>query len=691
VFAIAVAVLVATAFPEGQGRGGGGQGPGAGRAGGGGGLGPAGGRAGRGLVRDNPEASNVGTGAISGRVVVDGSGTPVRRARVTLSGAELGGARSTLTDEQGTFTFQRLPAGRFTMTASKAGLVNGTFGAKRPGRPGTPIQLEDGQQLDKMTISMPRGAVITGVVMDENGEPSAGTTVRALRSVLRTGERGLESAGQDQTDDRGIYRIYQLQPGDYVVSAVPRNMNIGDLREVVAIGVSQLQATIAQGRGVPVTGGIDLSAISSMAGPAAAQLIGQFSQAQTAAGTQPSTGYAPVYYPGTTSPAGASTLTLGIGEERGNVDFQLQLVATARIEGHVVSADGSPLPPATQIALVPAERSGIPGLGLNMTRVDASGRFTFRDVTPGQYSLQARATIRKAGEGAASGGRAFGPGGGGGPFAPVPPGQVAQILWAASDVTVGGQDISGLSLLLQPGMTFSGRIEFLGASTSPSDLTRTRVMLAPRGQQTFEMGGVPPADVDASGRFTFTGVAPGKYSLNAVVPNTPQNAGAGATAGQGRAGGAGPAPGTSRTSWTLKSAIVDGRDVLDFPIEIGTSGAGVPEATLVFTDKTQELSGTIQDGSGRPAPDFTIIVFPTDNRFWIPQARRIASTRPGTDGRYTLRGLPAGDYRMTAVTDVEPGEWYDPAFLNQLQGASIPISLKDGESKVQDVKLAGGN
>jgi hypothetical protein len=82
-------------------------------------------------------------------------------------------------------------------------------------------------------------------------------------------------------------------------------------------------------------------------------------------------------------------------------------------------------------------------------------------------------------------------------------------------------------------------------------------------------------------------------------------------------------------------------------------------------------------------------VFPADNRFWTPQARRIASTRPGTDGKFTLRGLPAGEYRMTAVTDVEPGEWYDPAFLNQLQGASIPIALKEGESKVQDVKLAG--
>ena len=45
---------------------------------------------------------------------------------------------------------------------------------------------------------------------------------------------------------------------------------------------------------------------------------------------------------------------------------------------------------------------------------------------------------------------------------------------------------------------------------------------------------------------------------------------------------------------------------------------------------------------------------------------------------------------LPAVTDVEPGEWYDPAFLSQIVGASVPISLAPGEKKTQDIKLAGG-
>jgi hypothetical protein len=144
----------------------------------------------------------------------------------------------------------------------------------------------------------------------------------------------------------------------------------------------------------------------------------------------------------------------------------------------------------------------------------------------------------------------------------------------------------------------------------------------------------------------------------------------------------------SSAQWVLATAVAGGRDTLDFPIEVAPS-QDITGAVLTFTDRTQELSGTIQDTAGRPTAEYTIIVFPSDNRYWVPQARRISSTRPDTDGRFSLRSLPPGEYRMTAVTDVEPGEWYDPAFLAQLQQVSIPITLAEGERKIQDIRLAG--
>jgi len=135
--------------------------------------------------------------------------------------------------------------------------------------------------------------------------------------------------------------------------------------------------------------------------------------------------------------------------------------------------------------------------------------------------------------------------------------------------------------------------------------------------------------------------------------------------------------------------MVGSTDALDFPFEVGPN-AQVAGVTLTFTDRTQELSGTLQDAMGRPTSDFTIIVFPADTAYWVPQSRRIQSARPDTTGKFSIRGLPAGNYRLTAVTDVEPGEWFDPNFLNQLMGPSMALTLGAGERKTQDLRVAGG-
>ena len=200
-------------------------------------------------------AAATGTGVITGVVSSGGNAAPVRRARVTLSGPELRGGRSTVTNDQGQFTFSALPPGRFTMMASKAGYVDVPYGAKRPGRPGTPIQLAAAQKMEGANIALPKGGVITGVVVDDSGEPSPGTQVRVLRYEMRTGEKTLQQAGQAQADDRGIYRIYGLQPGEYLISAVPRNQGIGDLRNTIAAEIeAAMQQMQAAGLGAMLGG-----------------------------------------------------------------------------------------------------------------------------------------------------------------------------------------------------------------------------------------------------------------------------------------------------------------------------------------------------------------------------------------------------------------------------------------------------
>lgn len=656
-----------------------------------------GGRGGRGgaqPARDAQVAPTTGTGMILGQVVTGDAGTPVRRARVNLTGQELRGQRSTMTDDEGRFVFTLLPAGRYTINASKAGYVNIAYGAKGPGRAGTPIQLADGQKLDSKPMSLPKGGVVTGIVLDENGEPAPGTPVRAMRQVIRTGEKRLESAGTDTTDDRGMYRVYGLQPGQYVVYAQPRNQGVGGLQASIATEIEAAVQQMTQMMGAGAAGQAGRGGGQAGRGAQLGDLLGQFGggrgqqvldqlQQQLNPEGQQTAAYAPVFYPGSTSPSSAAYIEISAGQERFGVDFQLQLTQTSQVSGTVLSPDDAQ-PNGTQITLVP--KDSLPGLPGNTqtTRAGQDGQFTFRNVIPGQYSVVARGQVRVVPTGAETEVAAAGRGGRGGGRGGVPP----EVLWALADVSVDGRDQSGVSLQLQRGMTISGRIAFDGQGAPPTDLTRARITLATVGAQDVDFGGIPAASVDASGRFTMTGVPPGRYSLRGTIAG-----GGGAAGGRGGAGAGAPQVGVpgagSNVSWQLASSMAGGRDSLDFPLVIGP-GVNITDAVVTFADRSTELTGTLQDATGTATSDYSIIVFPYDKQYWQPQSRRIQSVRPGTDGRFTVRNLPAGSYMIVAVTDVEPGEWYDPDFLSQLAGAAMRLTLSEGEKKTQDIRIAGG-
>jgi len=108
---------------------------------------------------------------------------------------------------------------------------------------------------------------------------------------------------------------------------------------------------------------------------------------------------------------------------------------------------------------------------------------------------------------------------------------------------------------------------------------------------------------------------------------------------------------------------------------------------VVHTNKPAELGGVLQDSSGQPTSDYTIVLFSADQRFWTPQSRRIVSARPTTEGKYAFRDLPAGEYRLAALEDVEPESWFDPNFLRTLIGASTSVTIVEGEKKTQDLKV----
>src|SRR5882672_8009031 len=203
----ALALAVSTAFaqqpdPQGGGRGvrGGGQGPGPlvdpGQfPGGPGGRGRFGGP-----VRDN-QAAPKGTAKLSGRVMAADTGNPLRRAQVRLTAPEIRVNRVATSDNNGRYEFADLAAGQYRLQISKAGYVTLEYGQARPFETGKSLDLADGQSLDKIDFSLPRGSVIAGRLTDEFGDPIADANVQALRYQFVNGQRQLVQVGRSGTSD----------------------------------------------------------------------------------------------------------------------------------------------------------------------------------------------------------------------------------------------------------------------------------------------------------------------------------------------------------------------------------------------------------------------------------------------------------------------------------------------------------
>ena len=161
--------------------------------------------------------------SLRGFVVDAQTGSPVRRARVIAAGP--GDTRvAAVSDAQGRFVMADVPAGRYTLSVSKPGHLTSAYGQTRHGAPGIPIDVP-GEIADaelRMTIS--RGGVIPGRIVDERGEPVPLAQVRALQYKYEPMGRRLSWAAAEgsnsATDDLGGFRLYGLPPGRYFVVAI---------------------------------------------------------------------------------------------------------------------------------------------------------------------------------------------------------------------------------------------------------------------------------------------------------------------------------------------------------------------------------------------------------------------------------------------------------------------------------------
>jgi hypothetical protein len=239
------------------------------------------------------------------------------------------------TDAEGTYQFvlPKEAAGTYRLSASGQGYLGTVYGQRRASDPGEEITVAAGDTRDRLVMTLSRPGRIAGRLFDENGDPVEGVALRASQVRWVDGRRRLVelSPFTRPTDDLGRYRIFGLQPGEYVVSA--------------AVGQIEL--------GVPL---VDLP------------------------------GYGTTYFPGTPNPSEAQRVVVGRSEEVMSVDFPIARVKTARVAGRAVDSAGEPI--TGGIALTPSRRSGAVVATQMGAKIAPDGRFEFPSVAPGEYVLQ---------------------------------------------------------------------------------------------------------------------------------------------------------------------------------------------------------------------------------------------------------------------------------------------------------------
>jgi hypothetical protein len=300
-----------------------------------------------------------------------------------------------------------------------------------------------------------------------------------------------------------------------------------------------------------------------------------------------------------------------------------------RVAGQIRTSDGTPLHNA-RITL----RSDV--LFVKGDRIeDASGRFEFSGVAPGEYTLD----VSRSGTAGM-------------------PDFFKQTEFASVKLAVGTEDVTGLVITTGPGGTVAGRVIYQRSTSAPVTpaqvWVRAEIVDGPPGMR-------PPASDQSNGAIAQDGTFTMKGGFGKMLFSVFQ-------------------PG-----WSMKSVMHKGVDITDVPYD--SSRGDIKDLEIVMTDLRQEVIGRVTDPLGKPAAQYAVVVFPINLPEGAVPGRFIRVLSPRPDGTFGINNLPSGDYLAAAFAAIYQDSQWDPGFREAITPRSTAFRLSPGETVTLELTL----
>ncbi|HEY4904371.1 MAG TPA: carboxypeptidase regulatory-like domain-containing protein [Candidatus Sulfotelmatobacter sp.] len=329
--------------------------------------------------------------------------------------------------------------------------------------------------------------------------------------------------------------------------------------------------------------------------------------------------YAAAYYPGSSDLIRAVELVVLPGADLSGIDLTLPSVRTVDVSGKVLTAGNSI--PATQAEVTLVDADGSPS-STRQCVTDVKGNFELHDVLPGNYVLLAQVD---------------------------PQTKKSKMFFGSKPVDVDKVNLSKIEIAIGPGTDVSGRIHLddKGDDKAKIDLSHISVELQPEGNSsvTALMPGVDNASVNSDGGFLFTDVPEGTYLLNfSSLP----------------------------AGYYMKST--GAADALETGVTVARSQP-LPALDLTLSSKVARLEGDVSS-SDQPAAGASVVLVPEGTR--TAHTRYYRQSMTDQSGRFSMKSIVPGDYKVFAFEDLERGASLNPDFLQPFEDRSRSVHLQEG-------------